>query len=135
MTFIQKVSAVLNNETKIESLDVDDIVVCEKEEDSDLVRGKLSPLDKMQIFRLQTLIMSEFYRGYTDDASVESNEKSRLPALVMEDSEVRIIMLNQLINEIVREAIPRESEYFEVVYYLCSDGNLYRTKAYEENVL
>lgn len=126
MTFTETLRAILSDQSEIPKLPEDKLVAFSEGQS---IPTKLPLHILHRLVRLQTLIVQEQQRGEMPDTDVleglglasEQSEGSKLNSMakslsVQEDATKRILMLEQLIVEIVREAVPSECERFDVRY-------------------
>ncbi len=120
MSFLQTVLAVLTGQDEISELPSDKLIALTNGEP---IERRLSQEDLHKIIRLQTLIVHEQERGAMfeqgglpeEDGQDTQNVMAQYLA-VQEDATARVIMLERLIVELVREAVPAECERFDVRY-------------------
>ena len=127
MNFISTITAILTDQTDIKSLPNDELRPFESNHGEKTAKD-ISPFGKRKIARLQTLILHEHERGkMPEHGEAPMDILAMANALgIQEDSTRRIMMMESLITEIVREEIPAETERFDVIYFLKHDWNLYR---------
>ncbi len=131
--------AVLNEQVEIACLPDDRLNAfpCE----GPIVEGQISGKILLKIVRLQTLIMkSREDTRMPDDETIKQivEESSSDPMIVCakalavsEDSTYRVMMLERLITEIVREHFPKECGQFRYNYFVRPDRKIVRVPIVE----
>lgn len=127
MTFLETIVAILSDQPVIDTLPNDKLNVFDIGKP---IGGRRLPMNVLQrLARLQTLIVRAQSMGEMPATDVmeglqdpgERTQLSQLDAMaaalgIQEDSTRRIMMLERLIVEIVREAVPTECERLDVRY-------------------
>ena len=132
-SFVEILQLILTDAKEIKGLADDELIA--HDYPATMVRWRLSPDTFYRLARLQTLKAREFERGAMPDISgikqvvVETGkdtaEVMSRSIAVSEDSLRRVMLLEQLIVEIVREAIPAESENLGVEYFVGPSADVY----------
>ena len=124
MNFLETVVAILQNKSdRPESsiLKEEDLITLST---GTLLGKKLPKRELLKVLNLQTLCYQEEENGRLPKmGTIELCKNSELIS-VQEDAGVKIAMLERIIVEIVREAIPSENERFGVRYCINRDGEL-----------
>lgn len=117
-------AAVLGNQPVIAELPNDNLVAFNCEGNS--IDGEVSPALLLKVVRLQTLISqaqedaempsTEAIQQIADETNVEFFVASINASHVQEDATHRMMLLERLIVEVVREACPAECGQFDVQY-------------------
>lgn len=132
MRFIETLLAVLNQQEEIPDLPSNQLTVIDQR--GTRVSAQLSCKHILQIARLQTLAFRASKSGelptHTDitaQARETGGQYLNLAAsllTVQEDATRRVMMLEGLIIEIVRQIVPAESERFDVRYFVNEQRHL-----------
>ena len=132
MTFVQTLTAILNDQEEIPGLPDNGLMGLDR--DGQALPDKFSARDIVKLVRLQTLATREHFNSSILDAEPsEKGDDQNVPfgvdsdlLKVQEDGILRIMMLEHLIVEIVRSIIPTESECFNVRYAITPTGRVMR---------
>lgn len=124
-SFLATLSAVLSGQDEIENLPKNKLIASDQEGEE--VKQTVPPHVFLMIARLQTLAFMEddqsaMQPGENTAAVLETigdDPVNTIPnaLMVQEDGTRRIAMIERLIVEIVREALPAECEVFGVEYF------------------
>ena len=126
MTFWQTVVAIMNQKDRKTVIPVKELITFDENDPEEIVNKKLPECETFQIICLQTLIKKEYENQDSIDDFMKRAPKSFNELAndagkflqVQGDSTHRIIMLEGMIIEIVREAIPTEYDRLNVNYYI-----------------
>jgi len=133
-SFLSTLVAVLSNQAEIAELPNDKLnaFTCE----GPTIEGELPKDVFHKIARLQTLIMLSHENArmpdykttqqIADETGVDFITAGANALATSEDATHRVIMLERLIVEVVREAFPKECSYFDVRYLARLDQKIVR---------
>ena len=135
MDFLTMLLAVMNDDEEVHGLPT--CIVIGPQHGGEIIQKRLPDRERLKIARLMIMIDIENETSQIPDraeiSSMVDNETDDATRVFMNncvairrDSANRIMMLDHLIVEIVRKAIPGEVEYLDTVYYLAPDSNLMR---------
>lgn len=140
MNFMQTLLSILQCQPEIPSLPP--LIYFKR--DGQVVVGNFSEVILGMLIRLQTLMASEHEKGamfeHDTTQGLEATPGQVMTAManqlaIQEDSAQRTIMLERLIQEIVRDVAPAECEHFNVRYHVSIDLKVIRSEAPRERFL
>ncbi len=135
MSFLEKVVAILLNMNEISGLNFDDLIALETGEP---IGGKVEGPILMILMRLQTMIVQECEKGSrpegadeffglepeADESGAATSIASANALKLYDDTTARVLMLERIITEVIRQAIPTECERFGARYCIAPNGRV-----------
>lgn len=133
-SFLSTLLAVLSDEEDIPALPHDRLITSYRM--GDPVKAEVTRRILLKLTRLQTLCFQVYETGEMPELDAMKQMASETGSGIadvranslgtQDDMACRIMMLERLMVEVVREAVPAECDKFEVQYYVHADGTIMR---------